>query len=96
MTTKSFTKIPALLLGASLLSGHFTQVAEAAPRKPNILFMYLAFNAPHDPCQAPKEFVDMYPVDTIAVPQNFMNGVKASPSPATSRRTPPQRRPVEH
>jgi choline-sulfatase len=35
-------------------------------------FMYLAFNAPHDPCQSPKEFVDMYPVDTIAVPQNFL------------------------
>ena len=40
MTTKSFTKIPALLLGASLLSGHFTQAAKAAPRKPNILFIF--------------------------------------------------------
>ena len=40
MTTKLFTKIPALLLGACLLSGHFTQAAEAAPRKPNILFIF--------------------------------------------------------
>ncbi|MDN3667589.1 sulfatase-like hydrolase/transferase [Algibacter miyuki] len=35
-------------------------------------FMYLAFNAPHDPRQAPKEFVDMYPVDKIDVPENFI------------------------
>lgn len=35
-------------------------------------FMYVAFNAPHDPRQAPKEFVDMYPVEEIEVPENFL------------------------
>lgn len=35
-------------------------------------FMYLAFNAPHDPRQAPKEFVDKYPLDSIAVPKSFL------------------------
>ncbi|MGJ8656015.1 MAG: sulfatase-like hydrolase/transferase [Akkermansiaceae bacterium] len=35
-------------------------------------FMYLAFNAPHDPRQAPKEFIDMYPSDKIRVPANFL------------------------
>jgi len=35
-------------------------------------FMYLAFNAPHDPRQSPKEFVDMYPVDNIKVPASFL------------------------
>ncbi len=35
-------------------------------------FMYLAFNAPHDPRQAPKEFVDMYPLDTLSLPGNFL------------------------
>ncbi|WP_158972761.1 sulfatase-like hydrolase/transferase [Paraglaciecola sp. L3A3] len=35
-------------------------------------FMYLAFNAPHDPRQAPKKFVDMYPVKNITVPENFL------------------------
>ena len=35
-------------------------------------FMYLAFNAPHDPRQSPKEFVDKYPVDDIAVPKSFL------------------------
>lgn len=34
-------------------------------------FMYLAFNAPHDPRQAPKEFVDMYPVEELSLPENF-------------------------
>ena len=28
-------------------------------------FMYLAFNAPHDPRQTPQEFVDMYPIEYI-------------------------------
>ncbi len=35
-------------------------------------FMYLAFNAPHDPRQAPKEYVDMYPLESIKVPENFL------------------------
>ncbi len=37
----------------------------------NPFFMYVAFNAPHDPRQAPKEFVDRYPLDRIAIPENF-------------------------
>ena len=35
------------------------------------LFMYLAFNAPHDPRQSPKEFVDKYPLDKIKLPAPF-------------------------
>lgn len=38
----------------------------------NPFFMYVAFNAPHDPRQAPKEFVDMYPEDRILIPENFL------------------------
>jgi arylsulfatase A-like enzyme len=37
----------------------------------NPYFMYLAFNAPHDPRQAPKRFLDMYPIDKINVPVNY-------------------------
>ena len=33
--------------------------------------MYIAFNAPHDPRQSPREFVDMYPADDISVPESF-------------------------
>jgi len=35
-------------------------------------FMYLAFNAAHDPRQSPKEYVDKYPLDKISVPKNFL------------------------
>jgi choline-sulfatase len=35
-------------------------------------FVYLGFNAPHDPRQAPQEFLDMYPIDSIQVPPNFL------------------------
>ncbi|MFI3285945.1 MAG: sulfatase-like hydrolase/transferase [Rikenellaceae bacterium] len=35
-------------------------------------FIYCAFNAPHDPRQAPKEYVDMYPLDQIDLPENFL------------------------
>ncbi len=34
-------------------------------------FMYLAFNAPHDPRQAPKKYVDMYPQENIKVPISY-------------------------
>lgn len=36
-------------------------------------FMYLAFNAPHDPRQSPKEYVDKYPLDKVNVPSNFLS-----------------------
>ena len=36
-------------------------------------FMYIAFNAPHDPRQSPKEFVDKYPLEKIAVPENYLD-----------------------
>ena len=35
-------------------------------------FMYLAFNAPHDPRQSPKEYVEKYPLDKIDLPENFL------------------------
>lgn len=34
-------------------------------------FMYLAFNAPHDPRQAPARFQVMYPVDSMTLPPAF-------------------------
>ena len=34
-------------------------------------FMYLAFNAPHDPRQAPERFLEMYPIDQIKLPSNY-------------------------
>lgn len=44
-----------------------------AKESENPFFMYVAFNAPHDPRQAPKEFIDRYPLDRIEVPANFLS-----------------------
>ena len=41
-----------------------------ADEKP--FFMYIAFNATHDPRQAPKEYIDMYPLDSIELPKNYL------------------------
>ena len=38
----------------------------------NPFFMYVAFNAPHDPRQSPREYVEMYPVENISVPESFL------------------------
>lgn len=35
-------------------------------------FMYLAFNAPHDPRQSPKEYLDRYPLEAIHLPKSFL------------------------
>ena len=35
-------------------------------------FMYVAFNAPHDPRQSPAEYVRRYPPTRIAMPRNFL------------------------
>lgn len=45
---------------------------ETAAKQDQPFFMYLAFNAPHDPRQAPKEFVDRYPLNRIEVPESFL------------------------
>lgn len=45
-----------------------------AAKKDDPFFMYVAFNAPHDPRQAPKGFIDMYPLENIKVPENFLDG----------------------
>lgn len=42
----------------------------AEPAQP--FFLYVAWNAPHDPRQAPKELVDSYPPEKIEVPPNFL------------------------
>jgi arylsulfatase A-like enzyme len=47
----------------------FLQTAKQDDRP---FFLYVAFNAPHDPRQAPAEYLDLYPVDTMRVPVNFL------------------------
>jgi len=45
---------------------------EQASQSDAPFFMYLAFNAPHDPRQSPKAFVERYPVDQVDVPPCYM------------------------
>jgi arylsulfatase A-like enzyme len=45
---------------------------DSASVSENPFFMYVAFNAPHDPRQSPKEYVDMYPLENVALPENFL------------------------
>ncbi|MBI1369965.1 MAG: sulfatase-like hydrolase/transferase [Planctomycetes bacterium] len=45
---------------------------DAAKNSDKPCFMYIAFNAAHDPRQSPKEYVERYKLDDIAVPVNFM------------------------
>lgn len=47
---------------------HFIGDAKTRERP---FFVYAAFNAPHDPRQAPQEYVDKYPLAGVAVPKNF-------------------------
>jgi arylsulfatase A-like enzyme len=39
-------------------------------------FMYIAFNASHDPRQTSKEYIDRYPLDRIKLPENFVEKYK--------------------
>lgn len=49
----------------------FFKHAAALPEdKP--FFMYIAFNAPHDPRQAPQKYIDMYPSNQIKIPQPYI------------------------
>ena len=44
----------------------------SAAKSPNPFFMYVAFHAPHDPRQSPKEYIDLYPLDQITIPPNYL------------------------
>lgn len=43
-----------------------------AQKKDNPFFMYLAFNAPHDPRQAPQAYLDKYPLEDISLPKSWL------------------------
>ncbi len=45
---------------------------ESAAKSDDPFFMYVSFNAPHDPRQSPKEYVDMYPPEKIKLPPNYL------------------------
>jgi choline-sulfatase len=45
---------------------------EKAAKQNEPFFMYVGFNSPHDPRQAPRVFVERYPKERIEVPPNYL------------------------
>lgn len=58
---------------SEVVGDHATEFLGQAAKEDDPFFMYIAFNAPHDPRQSPKEFVDRYPADEIRVPTNYLD-----------------------
>ena len=58
---------------AEVLAGSAIDMIGTAAKSDKPFFMYLAFNSPHDPRQAPKEYLDMYPQERMDVPPNFLS-----------------------
>ena len=52
--------------------GDAVNFIDAASRSEDPFFLYLAFNAPHDSRQSPKEFLDLYPLEDIPLPENWL------------------------
>ncbi|MCF7788870.1 MAG: sulfatase-like hydrolase/transferase [Prosthecobacter sp.] len=57
---------------SEVVNDHTITFLNDAKQQEKPFFIYSAFNAPHDPRQAPKEFQDMYPLSRIKVPENFI------------------------
>ena len=55
---------------SEIVADDFEVFVESGDERP--WFMYLAFNAPHDPRQAPQEFLDLYPLERMKTPANFL------------------------
>ena len=56
---------------SEVVANHADDFCRDAAEQEQPFFMYLAFNAPHDPRQSPAEYVAKYPVDSIRIPENF-------------------------
>ncbi|MEM8666596.1 MAG: sulfatase-like hydrolase/transferase [Planctomycetota bacterium] len=57
---------------SEIVANHADDFFEQAASEEKPFFMYLAFNAPHDPRQSPAEYVNRYPLESVAVPTNFL------------------------
>ncbi len=57
---------------SKLLADNAINFINEAVKKQDPYFMYFGFNAPHDPRQSPKEYIDMYPVENIVAPESML------------------------
>ncbi|MEP3835560.1 sulfatase-like hydrolase/transferase, partial [Rhodopirellula bahusiensis] len=56
---------------SEVIANHSDDFFADAAQHDEPAFMYLAFNATHDPRQAPQEYLDKYPAENIVVPANY-------------------------
>lgn len=57
---------------SEVLADEGVRFIEQAATREKPFFMYLAFNAPHDPRQSPQRYVDMYPQASLSMPASFV------------------------
>lgn len=57
---------------SEVVADHAVDYINEAAQEEEPFFMYIAFNAPHDPRQAPKEYIDRYPLERIELPKSFL------------------------
>lgn len=57
---------------SEVVANHTIDFLQEATNGEKPFFMYIAFNAAHDPRQSPKEYIDRYPLDRIKLPENFL------------------------
>ena len=57
---------------SEVVANHSVDFLSEAKTQDQPFFMYLAFNAPHDPRQSPAEYVAKYPLDKVKLPENFL------------------------
>ncbi len=56
---------------SEVLRNDAIEFIESTVDDPQPFFMYVAFNAPHDPRQAPREFLDLYNVNDLSLPESW-------------------------
>lgn len=57
---------------SEVVANHSESFLKDASQIDQPFFMYLAFNAPHDPRQSPAEYVNKYPLKNVRMPKNFL------------------------
>jgi choline-sulfatase len=58
---------------SEVLTDNAEEFLSNASKSKKPFFMYLAFNAPHDPRQSPKEYVEKYPLEKVKIPDNYLS-----------------------
>lgn len=57
---------------SEVVADNSIEFLQQAAKSEKPFFMYLAFNASHDPRQSPKEYIDRYPLSRIKLPENYL------------------------